>query len=177
MKHLYTLRDDQFEFKGITHDRHAARAIILNEKNEIALLRVYGEDDLGFRDYYETPGGGVKPYESIEQAVIREAEEEIGYKCEIICNIGYVDDYYNIICRHNITHYFLLRTIEKTTKHLEEYETKLIDNVLWFHIDEAIKTFENCPDNKFSILIKRREIPILKIAKEIMKGVNKNDSE
>lgn len=168
MKLLATFKDDQFEFQGITHNRIAARAVILNDKNEVAILRVYGQDGIEFRDYYETPGGGVKPNEPIDEAVIREAEEEIGYKCEIIAPIGIIEDDYNKIFRHNITHYYLLKTVKKTEKHLEDYETNLINTFIWVSIDEAIEIYKNFKPGKLAKIVQRREIPVFEEAKKIM---------
>ena len=49
-----------------------------------------------------------------------------------------------------------------------DYEKGWIDEVCWFDIDEAIEKMTNSPDSKLAILQKRREIPILKIAKEMI---------
>ena len=166
MKLLYTLKDDQYEFNGITHNRIAARAIVLNEENKIGLLKVYGDDSFGFRDYYETPGGGVKQNESVEYAVVREVLEELGVEAEIIDEIGIVEDDYNLIYRHNIVYYFLLKVVSKKERHLEDYEKNLINQIEWLEIDEAINKMKNVKDTKLSILQKRREIPILEIARK-----------
>ena len=100
MKLLYKLIDDQYEFKGITHNRVAARAIVFNDENKVGILRVYGQDTFGFRDYYETPGGGVKEGEDLKEAVKREVLEELGVSAEILDEIGIVEDDYNLIYRH-----------------------------------------------------------------------------
>lgn len=57
-------------------DRHAARAIILTDANEILLMRMafpWHEQDL-----WILPGGGIEPGETAEQAVVREIHEETG---------------------------------------------------------------------------------------------------
>ena len=173
MKTLYILKDDQYEFKGITHNRIAARAIVLNEENKIGLLRVYGQDTFGFRDYFETPGGGVKEGEDLKEAVKREVLEELGVEAEILDEIGIVEDDYNLIYRHNIVYYYLMKVTNFKEKHLEEYEKDLIDDVRWMSIEEAIEAYNSLKDEPLSILIKRRELPLLKIVKE--RYFNKKD--
>jgi 8-oxo-dGTP pyrophosphatase MutT (NUDIX family) len=160
------LKDDQFEFNGITHNRVAARAIVLNEDDKIGLLRVYGNDAFGFRDYLETPGGGVKENESLENAVKREVLEELGVSANILEKIGIVEDDYNLIFRHNIVHYYLMKVIEYKKRNLEEYEKSMIEEIRWFDIDEAIMAYENLGDSGIECLIKRRELPVLKHIKQ-----------
>ena len=169
MKLLYKLIDDQYELKGETHDRPAARAIILNDRNEVLMNHLLGDDIFGHRDYFETPGGGVDEGETPEQAVVREVQEETGYICEILNEIGIVDDYYNLINTHNISYYYLLRVIGTGQKHLDQYEKKVIDKVVWEPIDEAIRLIEETKDEPLAILVKRRELPIYKLAKEMIK--------
>lgn len=55
--------------------RNAAKAIILHQ-NKILLNRCYSP---GTGEYYALPGGGQRPGESMEQALIRECREETGY--------------------------------------------------------------------------------------------------
>ena len=80
MKLINHLKDTEYEFKGIKEVREIARSVMINEKNEIALLKIKGEDeDFGKRDYYELPGGGVERGETLEGTVKREMQEETGY--------------------------------------------------------------------------------------------------
>ncbi len=71
--------------------RSTAKAIILNN-GKILLNRCY---DLHNGDYFTLPGGGQNQYETLEDAVIRECQEETGYTviplrfaalCEEICD-------------------------------------------------------------------------------------------
>ena len=72
MKIINKLIDNQYDKSTITHTRKIASAVLINDKNEVCLLHVLGDDDFGHRDYYETPGGGVNENEEIDKAVIRE---------------------------------------------------------------------------------------------------------
>lgn len=170
MKILMTLKDDQFEFNGIKKIRPAARAVVLNTENKVGLLHVHGKDDFfGFRDYYETPGGGIDENETPQETVIREVREEIGGICSEIEEIGIVEDDYNLIFTHNVVYYFLVRVDKFIEKQLLDYEKGWIDEVCWFDINEAIEKMKNSPNSKLAILQKRRELPILQIAKEMIK--------
>lgn len=170
MKIINRLIDDQYDKSTITHTRKIARAVLINENNEVCLLHVLGDDDFGHRDYYETPGGGVNENEEIEEAVIREIKEETGYNSIIIQELGIVEDYYNLIHRHNINHYYLLKATSFEKEELEEYEKGIIDSKIWVDIDTAISLYENMNKDKLEILVKNRELPILKMVKEILKG-------
>lgn len=54
--------------------------IILIEDGKLALIERHRQD----RHYFSFPGGGVDEGETDEQAAIREAEEELGIRVEII---------------------------------------------------------------------------------------------
>lgn len=169
------LKDDQYEYSSITHIRIVARAILINDENKICLLHVVGQDNFGHRDYYETPGGGVKENESIDLAVIREIKEETGFNSYIIKKIGIVEDDYNLINRHNINHYYLLKATNYENESLEEYEKTMIRNKIWVDIDSAINIYENMNKEKLEILVKNRELPVLLKAREILRG-EKNET-
>ena len=64
MKLLYSLKDNQFPDNGFNHTRSIVRGIVYNDKFEIAMIYLLGDDKFGHRDYWETPGGGVKKGET-----------------------------------------------------------------------------------------------------------------
>lgn len=170
MKCINELIDDQYPLEEITHTRIIARAILLNEKNEVCLLKIDGYDDFGHRNYYETPGGGVNDGEDLKHAVIREVLEETGITAHIISEIGYVSDYYNLIKRHNMNYYFLLKVDSYGNKHLEEYEKSIIKGMNFYSLKEAVKLYENMNKDKLEILVSRRELPVLLEAISILKN-------
>ncbi|MDD6302064.1 MAG: NUDIX hydrolase [Bacillales bacterium] len=168
MKLKISLVDDQFENNGITQTRNIARGIVFNNENKIALLKIKRNDIFGNTEYYETPGGGMENKETLNQAVIREIDEEIGYQVEVISSLGTVVDYYNLIERKNINHYFLCRAIKETNIHRVSQGDNLISQVLWVNIDEAIDLYESLKDTGIDLLIKRRELPFLLEAKKYL---------
>ena len=53
-------------------------------------------------------------------------------------------------------------------KRLEEYEKEIIKESLFADIDTAIELMNNVDDDGVGHLVKQRELPILKLAKEYM---------
>ena len=171
MKVINKLLDEEYPYIKTTHERIVLRGIVLNEENKIALVNVVRDgDDFGPGNYYETPGGGKKPGETNLEGVIREVEEEIGYKSTLIEEIGIVEDYYNPIFRKNINHYYLLKLGEQTRQNLESYGDFFIKGVVWVSIDEAIHLYENMNKYKIERLVRNSELPIMIIVKELLGG-------
>ena len=160
--------DDQYPFTGVTHVRKVARAIVLDEENRIAVHEIYRNDMFCDQRYYETPGGGVDEGESYEEAVCRECEEELGYRVEIVAPLADVKDYYNLIGRENHNRFFLVRRKEEVGKHFASSGDLFIQRTLYLPIDEAIRLYEQQEDTLVSKLVKQRELPVLRLAKEEM---------
>ena len=167
------LEDDEWPFEYTDHDRLIARAIVVDEEGVFYFNRAIRDDDFGITELIETAGGGVEADEDLFTAVKRELMEELGADVEVLCKIGTVNDYYNLIHRHNINHYFLCKAKSFTAKHLTEHE--IVD----FHLatlklsyDEALKEYDRCSNTGLGRLIANREIPILKRAGEILADIN-----
>ncbi len=173
MKTILKLKDDQYPFTGVNHVRKVVRCILLDENNKVCLEHVYDDDGFGPRDYYETPGGGVKDGESLTKALKREIEEEVGYSIEIIAELGKIKDYYNLIKRRNINYFYLARRKEKSHQALEEDEIRRIESIIWVDIDEAISLYMNMQNVLVGRLVKQRELPILKRAKIALQKLTK----
>ena len=167
------LLDNEWPFKGVTHTREIARAILLDENNKVCLEYILDDDGFGHRDYYETPGGGMKDNETFEEALSRECSEEVGYECEIIAHLAEVKDYYNLIYRENHNHFFLARRTKKTEIHQEEDEKRRVKGIIWVDIDEAIDLYKNMQDELVGKLVKQRELPILELAKTTLQKLTK----
>ena len=163
------LRDEEWKFNGVTHDRQIVRAIVFDDDGYFYFVRVDRDDDFGRAICIETAGGGVEDGENLEVAIHRELEEELGASVEVVCKIGVVSDYYNLIKRHNINNYYLCRAISFGEKHMTE------DEIHQFHLstlkltyDEAISEYEKRRETPLGRIICNRELPILKRAKEIL---------
>lgn len=82
------LEDNEYPKQKLTHVRKIARAVVLSKEGKIAIIHLKRNDIFGDYDYYELPGGGVDVGESLEDAAIREIEEEVGVVAKIITPLG-----------------------------------------------------------------------------------------
>lgn len=166
MRLIANFIDDQYPNNGYNHTRNIVRGIIYNDNYEIALMKVYCQDDFGLRDLYETPGGGVEKGETLIEALHREIAEELGLTINHIEEIGRIVDFYNLIYRKNNNHYFLAHINGKTVKHWTEKEKTLFKGVVFMNVDKAIEAYKNSKDLPVNNLVRQRELPILYIAKK-----------
>lgn len=166
MKHVFHFEDNYYPFAFTDHIRNVVRAVVINDKNEVALLHVVTDDKFGHRDCYELPGGGKKKDESFHQGVLREVKEETGFEGKIIKFLAKVEDFYNLIHRKNHNYYYLVKITSFVGMDREEYEKRVIQELLFVDIDTAIRLVESVDDDGVGHLVKQRELPILKLAKE-----------
>ena len=98
-----------------------------------------------------------------------ELKEELGVKVDVICKIGVVSDYYNLIHRHNINNYFLCKVEFFGEKELTEDEINNFHlSTLKLSYEEAIREYEYRSNTRLGKLIANRELPVLHRAKEII---------
>ena len=101
------LEDKEWKYDYIDHDRNIVRAIVFDNEGYYYFVRAYRNDDFGKATLIEISGGGVEADEELEAAIRRELSEELGVEVDIICKIGVVSDYYNLIHRHYLnSNYF-----------------------------------------------------------------------
>ena len=163
------LQDDQWEFDYIDHDRTIVRAIVFDEKDKFYFVRAVRDDDFGKATLIETSGGGVEENEELLDAIKRELKEELGVEVDVVCKIGVVSDYYNLIHRHNINNYFLCKVKSFGDKNLTKEEMDDFHlSTLRLSYEEACKEYEYRANSKLGKLISNRELPILHRAKEIL---------
>lgn len=163
------LQDTEWMFTYTDHDRQIVRAIAFDKDGYFYFVRAVRDDEFGKAELIETSGGGVENGEELTNAVRRELKEELGAEVEVICKIGIVSDYYNLIHRHNINNYYLCRISSFGEKHLTEDEAECFHlSTLKMDYETAVREYERCSDTKLGRLIAAREVPILKRAKELM---------
>ena len=99
----------------------------------------------------------------------RDDEEELGVEVNIVCKIGVVSDYYNLIHRHNLNNYFLCKVKSFGDKNLTR------DQIEDFHLttqkltyEEAVAEYEKRKETRLGRLIANRELPILRKANDIL---------
>ncbi len=165
----FQFKDNEYPYRGFTHKRVIVRAFVINNDSYVALHRIFRDDQFGREGYYETPGGGVDEGESLELALIRECEEELGLEIKPIEEIGIVEDAYNLIGRQNENHYFIAKIVGKAKKHLVSDGDMLIQETVWVPFDKAVALYKEMSDHGVSGLVKQRETPMLE---EAIKALN-----
>lgn len=168
-----SLTDDEWELTYTDHDRPIARAIVFDDDDNFYFVRAQRDDDFGKATLIETAGGGVEKNEDLFDAILRELKEELGAQAQIVCKLGVVDDYYNLIHRHNINNYFLCKAVSFGEKNLMEDEIEQFHlSTLKLSFDEAVNEYERCSCTKIGRLIKNRELPVLLHAKSVLDKIN-----
>lgn len=85
MKCLKVLTEKDISNIDYAKPWYAARGIVLDEEGRIGMIYMKKSG------FYGLPGGEIDEGESIEQTFLREIKEEIGCDCEIIRELGYVE--------------------------------------------------------------------------------------
>lgn len=164
MKLIADIYDLEYPQHGFSHTHNTVRAFVLNEKHEIMMLHIKGEDYFGKRNHYESPGGGVELKESYQDALIRELIEETGYECAILGEIGMIISRYNLLDRITVSRYYVCEIKSKKKLHRTDEEEVLIDQIVFKSIDAWLKALEKV-ENPVDRLVHQREIIALKALK------------
>ena len=166
-----TLRDTEWPFTYTDHDRVVVRAIVVDADGYFYFNRLVRDDIFCTGTVIETAGGGVEAGEALPDALRRELKEELGAEVEILAELGTVSDYYNLIHRHNINHFYLCRVTAfgETAMTAAEQDTFHL-STLKMTYDEALAEYERNAATALGRLIASRELPILHRAKELLDG-------
>ena len=163
------LTDTEWPYTYTDHDRQIVRAIVFDDNGLFYFVRAVRNDEFGNATLIETSGGGVEQGEELDSAIRRELREELGVDVDIVCRIGTVSDYYNLIHRHNINHYYLCRVKSFGDKHLTEDEIEAFHlSTLKLGFEEAVAEYKLRSDTHLGKLIMNRELPVLMRAKELL---------
>jgi 8-oxo-dGTP pyrophosphatase MutT (NUDIX family) len=107
--------------------RSAARVIIIDDQERILLFR---DTDPGYpqRSWWVTPGGGIDPGETEEQAAVREVAEETGHRITEA-------DLYGPVARRRVQHGYSDQVLDQT-------EAFFLTRVTGFEVDVSDFTEE-----------------------------------
>ena len=167
------LTDEEWPMTYTDHDRRIARGIVFDDEGYFYFVRAERDDDFGRATLIETAGGGVEEGEVPDTGVHRELKEELGVEVEVVCRIGLVSDYYNLIHRHNLNHYYLCRITSFGEKHLTQDEIEDFHlSTLKMTYEEALAEYGKRRTTKIGRLVGNREVPILMRAREILDAAN-----
>jgi len=163
------LADTEWPPETIDHDREVVRAIVIDDEGYYYFVGLNRDDEFGKGALIETAGGGVEPGETLEEALRRELREELGAEVEILCKLGIVSDYYNMIHRHNINHFYLCRARSFGERQLTRTETETLHlETMRLKYEEAARDYARCAQTKLGKLLENRELPILQRAREVL---------
>ena len=151
--------DDLFEYKDIDNIRYTSRALIENSKGEFGFLHLVGEDFFGIRDHLETVGGGMEEDETVEDTIIREVKEEVGYDIKEFELIGAIVDTYNLINRITFSTFFhcLIDENNKHEIHRTIEEKTLIKEIVWLKPLDALDYLKNSAKSNVDKIVQRRD--------------------
>lgn len=106
-------------------------AHILNENNQILLMK-RNKNCRNKAGFWSIPGGGVRPFDTIEETLKREIKEELGVDIEIIRLISVTNDIIKEENQHWVSPQFLCRIIKGVPKNLEPHKS---EEIKWFDLD------------------------------------------
>ena len=163
------LQDDQWPLRYTDHDRQIVRAMVVDGEGFYYFVRVERDDEFGRATLIESSGGGVEPGEAPEAALRRELREELGAEVEILCELGTVSDYYNLIHRHNLNRYYLCRVLGFGQKHLTRDERESFHlSTLKLRYEEALEEYARRACTPLGRLLAARELPVLRRARALL---------
>ena len=134
--------------------RKAARAVLFNNDNKIALLYV------SKHKYHKLPGGGVEEGEDLRIALARESLEEVGSSLEVMDGVGIIVEYRNKMNELQISYCYTAKTVgEFGDPSFTDKEKGDGFQLLWVTLDEAIELLSHDnPDNYVGKFIQKRDL-------------------
>lgn len=123
-------------------ERHTARLIILDPADRLLLIQYAATPGQsvtypGLKNFWFTPGGGIEPGESAEQAALREMEEEVGLTgLPLLGEVARRSALNDLFTRAAFCHerYFLVRTRDAlfdTARLAETDQDEVLDVRFW----------------------------------------------
>lgn len=142
--------------------REAARAVVLDNDNNVALLHATKTD------YYKLPGGGLDDDTDKITALKRECLEEIGCDVEVLGEIGLVNEWRKFCELHQISYCYFAKLVgEKGTPDFTESEIAEGFEIAWLPYEEALRTLKESKAEQIEAkgYMVPRDIAILEAAK------------
>jgi len=153
-------RPERIDIAG-WYRRKAARAVLVSERGEVALLHVPNEG------YYKLPGGGLEGDEQAKHALVREMLEETGCKAAIKRPLGRVDEYIASEQMFQSSYCYLAQVVGEPGEPAFT-EDELADGfeLVWVpSLQAALETVEGArPEGREGQRIRERDVRVLRAA-------------
>lgn len=158
---IKNLEDLNFEGWNV---RQAVRAILFNDKNQIALMHI------GAYNVYKLPGGGFEEGEDLNMAFDREMMEETGCETEKTSNLGIFIEKRDEWKMIHVLYCYLAKVLTVQDIQLDSAEQSEDFSLHWIDsIDEAIDLVALNSSGRYDDkYIRSRDLSILKFAKEFL---------
>lgn len=144
--------------------RKAARAVVMNQLNEIALLYVSN------KKYHKLPGGGVEERENIPEALSREVLEEVGVKIRLGADVGVIIEHRHQFELLQISYCYMARVVDsqgKTSFTAEEEANGF--QLKWVSLEEALFLLQkDKPVDEIGKFIQKRDYTFLMKAYQLL---------
>lgn len=136
MKPFITIKDsdifeDPLEEPKEYVTRPTAKGLVFDADGNMALIEA--------RDHYGLPGGGVESGENFEQALMREIDEEIGCKINIVSIVCNTEQYRAEDAKKYETTYFIAKVVGEKGMQTSEQEDEQNKEILWLTKETALK--------------------------------------
>ena len=163
----FLIKDDYYENKCSDKPiRQTVRGIVVNERNEIAVIHIDYDDPLfEYRNHYELPGGGIEENETPEQTLVREMEEEIGY---IVRDVHFLTECgieYNPFNRIDNALVYVCEVDKKTHTDYKGIEKEFIKGVEFIKLNKLIKIYKKDKQEKVGKMIYERDGRLIRLFK------------
>lgn len=173
MRHLLHITDETLHIDGVSmacniNKREAARAVVFNKDGKVALL-YSGKDG-----YHKLPGGGIEEGERWQDAVAREAMEEIGCSVKLRNGgeIGIINEVRKKFGLEQTSYCAIADVISddaESVQMTEEEQSIGLEPAGWFSMDEAINLVKNDSPREYTgLFIQKRDLAFLEEAKRVI---------
>ena len=144
--------------------RRAARAVLLNARGEVALLRV------ARGGYHKLPGGGLEGMENPEEALRREVLEETGARLVITGEVGNIVEYRDRFAQKQVSDCWLARLDgEPDEPCFTDSEREHGFELVWVKLADAADLLEaDTPEDYVGCFIQLRDWLFLTQAQRIL---------